>query len=63
MTKDYSEAEKWYRKAAEQGFARAQDNLGWMYYKGYGVQQNYDCLLYTSPSPRDATLSRMPSSA
>ena len=27
------------------------------------VQQNTDCLLYTSPSPRDATLSRMPSSA
>ena len=25
-------------------------------------QTNY-CLLYTSPSPRDATLSRMPSSA
>jgi len=25
--------------------------------------QGYDCLLYTSPSPRDATLSRMPSSA
>jgi len=24
---------------------------------------NYNCLLYTSPSPRDATLSRMPSSA
>ena len=24
---------------------------------------NYPCLLYTSPSPRDATLSRMPSSA
>ena len=23
----------------------------------------YNCLLYTSPSPRDATLSRMPSSA
>ena len=37
----------------------------------YGVDLNafeYDtgfntCLLYTSPSPRDATLSRMPSSA
>jgi len=27
------------------------------------VGWNYDCLLYTSPSPRDATLSRMPSSA
>ena len=26
-------------------------------------QQFYLCLLYTSPSPRDATLSRMPSSA
>ena len=24
---------------------------------------HYSCLLYTSPSPRDATLSRMPSSA
>ena len=26
-------------------------------------RQPYPCLLYTSPSPRDATLSRMPSSA
>ena len=25
--------------------------------------KHIDCLLYTSPSPRDATLSRMPSSA
>ena len=25
--------------------------------------QSFTCLLYTSPSPRDATLSRMPSSA
>ena len=33
----------------------------------YGVERAIDlayaCLLYTSPSPRDATLSRMPSSA
>ena len=28
-----------------------------------GLQLVMDCLLYTSPSPRDATLSRMPSSA
>ena len=27
------------------------------------VARLYPCLLYTSPSPRDATLSRMPSSA
>ena len=26
-------------------------------------QDYYDCLLYTSPSPRDGLLSRMPSSA
>ena len=26
-------------------------------------EMTYACLLYTSPSPRDATLSRMPSSA
>ena len=29
----------------------------------YDIKDNYNCLLYTSPSPRDATLSRMPSSA
>ena len=27
------------------------------------IQECKPCLLYTSPSPRDATLSRMPSSA
>ena len=27
------------------------------------IEIAYFCLLYTSPSPRDATLSRMPSSA
>ena len=27
------------------------------------LAETLDCLLYTSPSPRDATLSRMPSSA
>ena len=31
---------------------------------GQTIGYRYDvCLLYTSPSPRDATLSRMPSSA
>ena len=28
-----------------------------------GVIEGYTCLLYTSPSPRDRTRSRMPSSA
>ena len=36
----------------------------WMKGESSGnTQQVKDCLLYTSPSPRDATLSRMPSSA
>ena len=35
--------------------------VGEIYYGGYSQYAN--CLLYTSPSPRDATLSRMPSSA
>ena len=30
---------------------------------GWEAKEIWDCLLYTSPSPRDATLSRMPSSA
>ena len=31
--------------------------------KLYELEELINCLLYTSPSPRDATLSRMPSSA
>ena len=32
-------------------------------YRHYNPDNNYSCLLYTSPSPRDGLLSRMPSSA
>ena len=39
--KDYPEAVKWYRKAAEQGQVNAQHNLGWCYYNGKGVSQSY----------------------
>ena len=40
---------------------RLKDEL--RYYNFYGTKPSYDCLLYTSPSPRDGSLSRMPSSA
>ena len=33
------------------------------YLQQTGVELPKDCLLYTSPSPRDSNLSRMPSSA
>ena len=39
---------------------KAKMNIKEDYYK---VELPRNCLLYTSPSPRDATLSRMPSSA
>ena len=38
---------------------------GYVHYKNEHVRVDifYSCLLYTSPSPRDKTVSRMPSSA
>ncbi len=41
MPQDYAKAVEWYRKAAEQGYADAQYNLGHMYDKGEGVTQDY----------------------
>ncbi len=41
VDQDYAEAAMWYRKAADQGYARAQSALGWMYTSGHGVLQDY----------------------
>ena len=41
VSQDFAEAIDWYRQSAEQGFAQAQYNLGYMYYKGEGVSQDY----------------------
>jgi TPR repeat protein len=38
---DYAQAAVWYRKAAEQGNANAEYNLGIYYYQGLGVPQDY----------------------
>jgi TPR repeat protein len=38
---DYQQAMSWNRKAAEQGDAHAQRDLGWMYANGSGVTQDY----------------------
>ena len=48
---------EWYHVTQEKinNFAEATSDHQWIHVD--------DCLLYTSPSPRDATLSRMPSSA
>lgn len=39
---NYSEAAKWYRLSAEQGYGMAQKRLALLYFKGQGVDQNYE---------------------
>jgi TPR repeat protein len=40
MYQNYTEAAKWYRKSAEQGYAKAQTALGELYENGRGVELN-----------------------
>jgi hypothetical protein len=39
--RDISEALRWYRKAAEQGYTAARSALGRMYFEGKGVKQDF----------------------
>ena len=41
ITEDKAKALKWWLKAAEQGYAKAQVGLGELYYRGDGVPQDY----------------------
>jgi TPR repeat protein len=41
VPQDYAEAAQWYRKAADQGNAEAQGNLGSLYEDGRGVPKDY----------------------
>ena len=63
---------QWIRRLSSVSSApdmRVNDPAGYNYYmppQDYGIHylaQTHPCLLYTSPSPRDRTRSRMPSSA
>jgi len=40
VEKNYAEAVGWFQKAADQGVAKAQFNLGLMYGRGDGVKQS-----------------------
>lgn len=40
ISEDDAEALKWYRKSANQGFAKAQVNLGMTYDNGKGIPEN-----------------------
>lgn len=41
VTRNYSEALKWFHKAADQGNTAAYSWLGSMYYSGQGTSRNY----------------------
>jgi len=40
VPQDYAESMKWFRMAAEQGLAEAQNNVGIAYEKGQGVPKD-----------------------
>lgn len=40
VSQDYVQSVKWYRRAAERGYAPAQFNLGCRYFAGEGVEKN-----------------------
>jgi TPR repeat protein len=42
VAKDYKEALRWHRRAADKGFARAMYNLGRTYERGEGVKKDRD---------------------
>lgn len=46
VTQDYVQAAHWYRKAAEQGDAEAQDRLAYLYDNGLGVPLDYAQAVY-----------------
>jgi TPR repeat protein len=41
VAQDDTEAAKWFRLAADQGYAKAQNNLGALYARGQGVPRDY----------------------
>jgi len=46
VPRDHREAAKWYLKAAEQGYARAQNDIGFMYGFGEGIPPRDDVQAY-----------------
>jgi hypothetical protein len=56
--KDYAEALRWYRQAADQGDSASRDGLGRMYFSGVGVKQDYaeSARWYQCPRPSEKSL-------
>jgi len=54
VNKDYKQAVRWYRQAAQAGNARGMGHLGAMFLKGYGVEKDYQQALNWSRKAADA---------
>ncbi|MGA2591676.1 MAG: retroviral-like aspartic protease family protein, partial [Bryobacteraceae bacterium] len=46
VKRSYAKAARWYRKAADAGYADAQNDLGFAYYSARGVPRNYSQALF-----------------
>ena len=62
-TKDQQFLKEWKAKVGEAGAERIKNVSSSRGTSMHKFLEHYICLLYTSPSPRDGLLSRMPSSA
>jgi TPR repeat protein len=60
VTRDDKQSVVWYRKAAEQGYERAQYNLGAAYFNGLGVAKDYrQAALWTEKSAEQGNIYAM----
>lgn len=46
VKKDYKKSRYWYEQVAQQDNAKAQWSLGFMYYSGNGVKEDYEQASY-----------------
>ena len=65
MAEDWAAKNRWFGTDRAMTFTAFEIHKDLVEKEGYDPKSNeyYDCLLYTSPSPRDRQKSRMPSSA
>ena len=52
--KNLKEGKEWFLKAAQNGFPGSQNNIGWAYYKGTGVQKNIPLAVHWITRSADA---------
>jgi TPR repeat protein len=52
VPRDYVKAAKWTRRAAEQGYALAETDLGYLYEQGKSVPLDYACTWYSVGASR-----------